>query len=218
MGEAELLTVNNQLIIHSVLFFYGDAANEALSVQVAKDVSDHWNETNGRVQVKKNWFHLYFDIIGRWHASLTPEAIYANTDPRNNYFRIEEYASGNISFVDAINSNTGYFKLENLLNNSTTAAHEYGHSIGLEHPQNLDIRGKGWPGIMYPRGTLVDPHFQYLPDVLPGEKGGTLNPANRKVLQQDIDDLHLDKLSFNKNGVAIVGDFTSVWHEKHLPG
>lgn len=70
---------------------------------------------------------------------------------------------------------------------------------------------------MYPRGTLVDPQFQYYPDVAPGEKGGTLNPFTRKVLQTDIDDLCLHRLVFDKNGFAVVGDFTSVWHDKQLP-
>jgi len=44
-----------------------------------------------------------------------------------------------------------------------------------------------------------------------------LNPFTRKVLQTDIDDLHLDKLDFDKSGLAMVGGFTSMWHEKHLP-
>lgn len=217
MGEAELRPDNNVLIIHAVLIFYGDAANDSLSFQIAKDIEDHWNEAGGTVRIKKRLYNVSFSIKGLCNQSLTPPEVYENTDPRNNYFRIEEYAYGNISFVDAINSNTGYFKLENLLNNSTTAAHEFGHTIGLDHPHYLDIRGKGTPGIMYPRGTLVDPQFQYYPDVAPGEKGGTLNPFTRKVLQADINDLRLDRLDFTEHGFAILGDFTSVWHEKHLP-
>lgn len=217
MGEAELQPHKNLLIIHAELIFYGDAANDVLSFQIAKDIEDHWNETRGTVWISQHRYYVSFNIKGMYNPSLTPPEIYENTNPRNNYFRIEEYANGNISFVDGINSNTGYFKLENLLNNSTTAAHEFGHTLGLHHPHRLDIRGKGTPGIMYPRGTLVDPEFQYYPEVAPGEKGGTLNPFTRRVLQNDIDDLHLDRLDFDKNGFAIVGGFTSVWHEKHLP-
>jgi hypothetical protein len=220
MGEAELQPQRNLLTIHALLIFYGDAANDELSTQIARDVEDHWNEADGKVQVHESWFSkkLYsikFNIEGRYDRALTPEMVFENTNPRNNYFRIEEFATGNISFVDGINSNTGYFKLDNLLNNSTTAAHEFGHTLGLDHPHELDIRGRGKPGIMYPRGTLVDPQFQYSPEVAAGEKGGTLNPFTRIVLQADIQDLHLDKLDFDKNGLAMLGGFTSIWHEKH---
>jgi hypothetical protein len=222
MGEAELQRSGNSLIIHAVINIYGDAANDALAVQVAKDIADFWNQAEGTVTIRQNWFtkkiwNVQFNITGKYMADLSPEDIYGNTDPRNNYFRIEAYANGNISFVDGLNSNTGYFLLSNLVDNSSTAAHEFGHTLGLGHPHQLDIRGMGTPGIMYPRGTLVDPQFQYYPDVAPGEKGGTLNPYTRRVLQSDIDDLNLHQLGFNEKGFAVIGGFSSVWHEKHQP-
>jgi hypothetical protein len=217
MGEAELQPHNNLLIIHANLVLYGDAASEALSFQLAKDVADHWNEIKGESRIGNSLYKVHFDINGICKKDLADIEVYQNIDPRNNYFRIEEYAAGNISFVDGINSNTGYFKLDNLLNNSTTAAHEFGHTIGLDHPHFLDIRGKGIPGIMYPRGTLVDPQYQYHPEIPAGQTGGTMNPFYRKVLQNDIDDLRLHRLDYNKEGFAILGDFSSVWHEKHLP-
>jgi len=217
MGEAEIRQDDQQLIIHSFFIFYGDAASDELSHQIAADIAAHWNEPHGTVMIKKQSYRVRFDIAAKYDGELAPLTVYENTDPRINYFRIEEYAHGDISFVDAINSNTGYFKLANLLNNSTTAAHEYGHTIGLYHPHELDIRGKGAPGIMYPRGTLTDPQFQYEPHIPAGQKGGTMNPFTRKVLQEDIDGLHLERLQFNKEGLAVLGEFTSVWHEKHLP-
>jgi hypothetical protein len=217
MGEVEIRQDDHRLIIHSLFIFYGDAATEELSQQIAADVSAHWNESHSSVLINKQKLHVHFDIKAKCDRYLTQLTVLENTDPRINYFRIEEYVHGNISFVDAINCNTGYFKLENLLNNSTTAAHEFGHTIGLEHPDHLDIRGKGVPGIMYPRGTLTDPKFQYYPNVAAGQTGGTLNPFTRKVLQNDIENLHLKKLNFSKEGLAILGDFTSIWHEKHLP-
>jgi len=221
MGEAELRKDTRQLIIHACIIVYGDAANEVLAAQVAADIENYWNDAKGKVSIRDGWFSkrtysVVFKVEGKYNKDLTQLMVYENTDPRNNYFRIEAFARGNISFVDGLNSNTGYFLLENLINNSSTAAHEFGHTLGLDHPHNLDIRGKGVPGIMYPRGTKVDPQFQYDPAIPAGQKGGTLNPYTRKVLQKDVDDLHLHRLDFNEQGLAILGGFSSVWHEKHL--
>ena len=148
---------------------------------------------------------------------LDPEKVWYNDNPQLNFFRIEEYVMGDISFVDGLNCNTGYFKLANLLQTSTTAAHEYGHTIGLDHPDDLDIRGQQAPAIMYPRGTISDPHFQYDPNAIAGKTGGTLDPKFRKVTQADIDALRLHRLSFSEKGLASIGGFSSIYHEKHSP-
>jgi len=217
MGEAELQIISQKLIIHSVFFFYGDAASNDLSLQIANDISTHWNEPAAKIRISNNLYDVQFDIEGIYEPDLDPERIWYNDNPRFNFFRIEGFANGNISFVDGIGCNSGYFLLSNLLQTGTTAAHEYGHTLGLEHPNKLDIRGQGVPGIMYPRGTICDPAFQYDPAAEPGKAGGTLNPMYRKVLTTDIEALKLHKLLFN-NGRAVVGDFSSLYHEKHVPG
>src|ERR1044072_838334 len=147
MGEAELHISTNTLVIHSVFFFYGEAASEGLSTQIANDIAMHWNEPQAKVTIKGEFYEVRFDIDGIYEPDLDPEKVWYNDNPRFNFFRIEEFAIGNISFVDGIGSNTGYFKLDNLLQTSTTAAHEYGHTLGLIHPTNLDIRGHATPGI-----------------------------------------------------------------------
>lgn len=216
MGVAELEEGAQILWIRAQLFFYGDAASEALSTALAEDIAQHWNEPDATVRIGRNTYKVRFDLKGFYTPGLQPEEVYENDNPLFNYFRIEEYAAPDISFVDGLGSNTGYFKLANVLDHSTTAAHEFGHTLGLEHPTHLDIRNMGTPGIMYPRGTITDIHFQYDPAASPGEKGGTLNPIHRQVLQADIDLLQLHRLHF-KRPPAIVGDFSSLWHPKHMP-
>ena len=216
MGEAELNKRSYQLIIRSVFLFYGDAASQNIAITIADDIQKHWNEPKGKVVIKRDVYDVRFETQGIYAPDLEPEKVWYNDDPKFNFFRIEEYANGNISFVDGIGCNTGYFKLDNLLQTSTTAAHEYGHTLGLVHPADIDIRGVATPGIMYPRGTICDPQMQYDPTAQPGEHGGFMNPVHRKVLQQDIDDLKLHKLDFSLSRFMKVGEFTSLYHQKHV--
>lgn len=218
MGHAELIFHQHTLLIHSLFFFYGNAANEPLSKQIGEDIEAHWNNGGAAVIIRNNKYKVRFHIEGFYREHLSPVEVFENTDPKNNYFRIEEHSPLDVSFVDGIGCNTGYFLLKNLLQDTTTAAHEYGHTLGLAHPPVLDIRGRGVPGIMYPRGTIVDALHQYNPQAKAGDNfnGGTMNPVARKVLQHDIDDLKLHQLRFNQQGFAVVGDFSSLWHEAYL--
>lgn len=214
MGTAEL--TDTSLIIHSHFITYGNGADAAITEQLRDEIETLWNEPAAIVTVRRKKRRVIFRITAACSPRLVQEDVLLNTDPCNNYFRIEEYAFGNISFVDGIPSNTGYFQLDNLYKGSTTAAHEYGHTIGLKHPADQDYRGKGIPGIMYPRGTLVDAAFQYNPAAEAGDhtNGGTMHPKYRKVKPEDIEALRLHKLTF-KNGKAVAGGFTSIWHPDH---
>ncbi|MGZ3837055.1 MAG: peptidase M10 [Flavisolibacter sp.] len=214
MGEVEIITEEGLLLVHSHIIIYGEAADDLLAAQIREEIETMWNEPQGVVSLRQKEYLVRFHITSALHKGLTEWEVIQNINPRCNYFRIETYAQGNISFVDGLGCNTGYFKLENLYRGSTTAAHEYGHTLGLDHPTDLDIRGQGVPGIMYPRGTLVDPPYQYDPTKAAGLPGGTLHPIHRRVGQKDIRQLQLERLAFTHNR-AILGDFTNIFHWPH---
>ncbi len=210
----------NEMIVRSVLVFYGEMASEDIARKVANDVSDYWNAPKATIAIGNNIAQVRFEITGYYAPNLTQEDVIYNSDPANNYFRIEEQTNMDVSFVDGIGSNTGYFKLANLLQTGTTAAHEYGHTIGLDHPENMDIRGLGIPGIMYPRGTITDADYLYNPLAIPGDNtnGGTMNPMHRQVTVHDIEALQIHQLDFDKTSKGILGAFSSVWQHKFEAG
>jgi len=212
MGEVERGA--GWLTIHSHFIFYGNEADEALAHRLATETSEAWNAPKASIDLRGHTMLVRFTITAAVQKDLSDIAVLTNTNPRNNFFRVEKFARTNISFVDDIPSNTGYLLLENLYPGSTTMAHEYGHTLGLHHPKQLDIRGKGQPGIMYPRGTLTDPVYQYDAARPAGTDGGTLHPKNRVVTETDIRNLKLEKLVFTKN-YAVLGQFTSIWHPDH---
>jgi hypothetical protein len=214
MGSVEIDIHQHQLFLISNIITYGNAATPEITKLIREEIETMWNEPAAILKLHQSSFTIVFRIQASYDPFISPIDIFQNLDPRNNYFRIEEFAHGNISFVDGLNCNSGYFKLENLYKGSTTAAHEYGHTLGLNHPRDLDIRGQGVPGIMYPRGTLVDPQFQYDPSKPAGVNGGTMHPMYRKVKLADIEALNLHRLDFN-DGKAILGEFTNVWHNDH---
>lgn len=214
MGLVELNRENLELLIYSHIVTYGNAATPEVTEQMREEIEAMWNEPRGQIILQGFTFSVVFRTTGHHQSKITPEEIYQNLNPVINYFRIEDFAQGNISFVDGLGCNSGYFKTENLYKGSTTAAHEYGHTLGLDHPKQLDIRGQGVPGIMYPRGTLVDPQYQYDPSRPAGVTGGTMHPMYRRVKQQDIESLNLHRLSFDNNR-AVIGEFTNIYHWDH---
>lgn len=214
MGVAEIDENAGDVIIKALCFCYGDAATPTLADEIATGINEAWSLPEVILTISQKPFHARMQVEGVYKPQLQPVEVYENVNPYYNYFRIEEFAHTDISFVDGIGSNTGYFKLANLSRGSTTAAHEFGHTLGLYHPENLDLRNADVPGIMYPRGTLTIPQYQYDPAAPAGQIGGTMNPIHRRVSRHDWELLKLDKLRW-QNNKATVGAFSSVWHTRH---
>src|SRR5690349_13748180 len=129
MGEVEIDTYKKLLVIHSHIITYGKAADEKLTEQIRDEIETMWNEPKAILSIDSTPTLIQFRITAELKPDISELEVLQNLDPRNNYFRIEEYALGNISFVDGVGCNSGFFKLENLYEGSTTAAHEYGHTI-----------------------------------------------------------------------------------------
>ena len=214
MGIIELDSDAKIILIKSTIITYGNSATYELTQQICDEIENMWNEPNGVVEINNTNYTVRFMIDAQYNSLIAPETILQNENPKNNYIRIEAFSKINISFVDGIGSNTGYFLTDNLYLNSTSSAHEYGHTLGLVHPAELNIIGKGRPSIMYPRGTLVNPEFQYDVNAIPAQNGGTLYPIHRRVMQIDIDNLQLQNKI--ENGIFVIGKFSNKFHEAHI--
>jgi hypothetical protein len=126
MGSAELDIHHRHLIIYSNIITYGNAGTPEIAAAIGEEIETMWNEPHASLKFESLKFEVVFRIHAWYNPSITPFDIYRNLDPKNNYFRVEAFSHNHISFVDGLNCNSGYFKLENLYKGSTTAAHEYG--------------------------------------------------------------------------------------------
>ncbi|RRB06819.1 hypothetical protein [Larkinella rosea] len=214
------------ITVFTELYLYGSVATDELANRIAYNVVRVWDRPEIILSLDDVDFLIRFQVIGMYVDDPRP-LLHKNRDYKKMFFRIEtetDNSLGGISYMDGLNSNTGFFRLDNVgFEGSTTEAHEIGHGWGLVpgtpdgHPQNLNLIGRGQPGIMYPRGTLVDPEYQWNPSARPGEFGGTLKPDKRVATLEDIAMLGLDQLDYDWQGRARLGGLTNVYHDFKPP-
>ena len=119
MGTIEINTSSKIITIVSNIICYGNAADYDIAQHIAAEIETMWNEPNGIIEFNNTSFFVRFEITAQYNSWLQPQTVTENVNPKNNYFRIEEYSKKDISYVDGIGSNTGYFKLANLYKGST---------------------------------------------------------------------------------------------------
>ncbi len=197
----------NQIHIVSKLFLYGSQATEDTGNLIVGEINRMYNEPKACIQLReqemKIYFYVNYEIVSLQEAR---EIALTNDDFRNNFIRIESNNVLTRSFMGfGLGDNVGHWLTTDNLGISTTAAHEFGHGLALDHPVYNDYRGTNAPPpIMAPRGSLVDSQYQWNPAAKPGEFGGTMNPVHRKVSAAEIA-LIMGGLSFESTESYYIG-------------
>lgn len=208
-GESAIVTIDKSsktITVSSKMIFYGSAGSEAIAKQSATDIQTAWNDgaKDYFVEIGGEKYSVNFDISHEYKETIPTSEISENTNLLNNYIEIVDKGIA-VSYMEGEGSNTGKFLVSNISKDgSTTEPHEYGHGLGLVpvsmggdgrgHPGDGDLRGEGQPGIMNPRGTLVDAEFTYDPSsgdskapTRTSPASNTVNPEKRKVTHGDLD-------------------------------
>ncbi len=188
-----------ELRVVAKMHYYGDAATEAIASASKEEINRMWNEPNIKVllydknpgpsilgrsstQSSFKYYSLKFEVEYEVHK----EKPQMNASCASNYIEVRNASGPNeFSYYESVRSREGVFITDDDLGNSTTAAHEFGHGLGLDHPYE-DQRSAKVPGIMFARGTKVRAEFQLDPKASSQSKMGRINPYTRKVRAEDI--------------------------------
>ena len=165
------------------IVYSGPAATEAIAQASTQEIQEMWSDYPTNVKIGATSYRVEFEID---HVMAGRKPLMNPESCGYNFIKIMHKASsGDRSYYSGLGSRTGVFYTSDGLGTSTTAAHEFGHGLLLDHNPG-DQRSAAVPGIMFARGTIVKPEFQWDPKASAGAAGGTINPSYRKVRREDI--------------------------------
>ncbi len=192
---ARTITIKGRMV------YSGEAYTPGLADLATQEIQTMWSEP----AVTAAGYKILFDVSehdAREGMSPRPGS---DASCAYNFIELRNLRTpGDRSYYTDLGSQYGVFYTSDDIGRSTTAAHEFGHGLMLDHDPSNQLAAP-IPGIMFARGTLVRPEFQWDPNADPGARGGTLNPRFRKVRAEDVNAIPLRMLSDDHIDVECIG-------------
>lgn len=206
--------IGEEIIVKAKNYFYGTMAEDDIVKAIDHEINQMWNQPLVVYFYNQQYYKVKFDI----RSEIVDEAavldlISHNLSHEFNFIRIENKGKIDRSMMGfGLGENSGFWVTSDNLGHSTTAAHEFGHAIGLPHPNIIDYRGMGYPPLMAPRGTLVDSELQWNVLADPGTYGGTMRPDHRRVRQDEVLSI-MGRMVYVTDNNFIIGKLSNIYFD-----
>jgi hypothetical protein len=195
------------------MVYSGKALTAAIAKATTDEIQKMWNQTTTKVRLGASVYTVKFNVD---YLIATDRPLNNAESCAYNFVKIlKKKTEEDVSYYADYGSNEAFFFTADNLGHSTTAAHEFGHGLMLKHTifnrsigmgfNLIEPRKANTPGIMAPRGAIVDAEFQRDPTALSGEEGGTLNPIYRKVRSADIQAIPFADVAFDADNFGCLG-------------
>ncbi len=158
------------ITVKSHLYLYG-LVDKGLAQKIAVEINQVWNEGHPQVLISNVRYDLIFKVTTSVSNLNEVRTLAEQSNPEFNFIRIISGPNSHItaSFIVG-HTNSGVWLKSDNLGVAKTSAHEYGHTLGLKHPE-----GDSYVGI--PRIMITRYYNQ------------NLDLRDRKVLDIDIQEL-----------------------------
>ena len=90
MGEVEIDHIHHTVMVRSHLITYGTEAKPDVTERIRHEIEWMWNEPGAQLFLDQQHYRLIFRITAEAKPDIRELDVLQNTDPRNNYFRIEK--------------------------------------------------------------------------------------------------------------------------------
>lgn len=186
-----------------------------------------WNAANGVATVNGKEYKVLFSVTAEVvseesalsHASANKQL----NDFSMNFVRIEDGFSGPAQvYPNAKGTNSIIMSTSHVCDNATTAAHEYGHSLGHTKHEPYGQKIDGQPNIFSSRHNPVDAEYTMDPSqgptqmtmkdgkIIPSSVVNPMDTGKREVTQKDINYLNLRNINIDAFGKANIGSIDNV--------